>query len=312
MSSRMLLLWSCAVLLLASGPAWPSDAPPAEPQIVVQPLRRGLHLISGAGSNVAVWHGPDGTVLVDDGVGTLAPELLAAVEKIAPGPVRVVISTHWHPDHTGGNEHFAGSGSLLMAHDNVRARLSEPQTVAAYDLEVPAAPAGALPIVTFDDALSLHLNGDRLAALHVEAAHTDGDLVLWWEDANVVHVGDVYYSGMYPFIDLGSGGSLAGRRGCARDRAVPCRFTDDHHPGSRAGVESRRTGRVSGHARRDGPARARVDRRGQEPRRSARGAPDGRVRRRLRTGLDDRRALRRHPLRGPRRTPLRFSPRRRN
>ena len=210
MSSRMLLLWSSAVPLLASTAAWPSDAPPAEPQVVVQSLRAGLHVISGAGSNVAVWHGPDGTVLVDDGVEALTPQLLAAVEKIAPGPVRVVISTHWHPDHTGGNEHLAGSGSVLVAHDNVRARLSEPQTVAAYDLEVPAAPAGALPIVTFDDALSLHLNGDRLAALHVEAAHTDGDLVLWWEDANVVHVGDVYYSGTYPFIDRDSGGSLAG------------------------------------------------------------------------------------------------------
>lgn len=210
MSSRMLLVCSCALQLLASTAAWPGDAPPADPQIVVQPLRAGLHVVSGAGSNVAVWHGPDGTVLVDDGVDALAPQLLAAVEKIAPGPVRVVISTHWHPDHTGGNEHLAGSGSVLVAHDNVRARLSEPQTVAAYDLEVPAAPPAALPIVTFDDALSLHLNGDRLAALHVEAAHTDGDLLLWWEDANVVHVGDVYYSGMYPFIDLGSGGSLAG------------------------------------------------------------------------------------------------------
>jgi glyoxylase-like metal-dependent hydrolase (beta-lactamase superfamily II) len=206
----MLLVWSCAVSLLASVPAWTSDAPPAEPQIVVQPLRAGLHVISGAGSNVAVWHGPDGTLLVDDGVGALAPQLLAAVEKIAPGPVRVVISTHWHPDHTGGNEHLAASGSVLVAHDNVRVRLSEPQSVAAYDLEVPAAPAGALPIATFDDALSLHMNGDHLAALHVEAAHTDGDLVLWWEDANVVHVGDIYYSGTYPFIDLGSGGSLAG------------------------------------------------------------------------------------------------------
>jgi len=206
----MLLVWSCVVPLLASIPAWPSDAPPAEPQIVVQPLSAGLHVISGAGSNVAVWHGPDGTLLVDDGVGALAPQLLAAVEKIAPGPVRVVISTHWHPDHTGGNEHLAASGSVLVAHDNVRVRLSEPQSVAADDLEVPAAPAGALPIATFDDALSLHMNGDHLAALHVEAAHTDGDLVLWWEDANVVHVGDIYYSSMYPLIDLGSGGSLAG------------------------------------------------------------------------------------------------------
>jgi len=210
MSSRMLLVWSCAVSLLAGTSAWPSDAPTAEPQIMVQQLREGLHVVSGVGSNVAVWHGPDGTVLVDDGIEAHAPQLLAAVEKIAPGPVRVVINTHWHPDHTGGNAYLADSGSMVVAHDNVRARMSEPQTVAAYDLEVPAAPPGALPVATFDDEFSLHLNGDRLAALHVESAHTDGDLLLWWEDANVVHVGDVFYSGMYPFIDLGSGGSLAG------------------------------------------------------------------------------------------------------
>ena len=210
MPSRSLLVWSCAVPLLLGALARASDAPPAEPQVVVQPLRGGLHVVSGAGSNVAVWHGPDGTVLVDAGTADLAPTLLAAVERIAPGPVRLVISTHWHPDHTGGNGHLTGSGGVVVAHDNVRARMSEPQTVAAYDLDVPAAEAAALPIVTFDDALSLHLNGDRLVALHVAAAHTDGDLLLWWEDANVVHVGDVYYGGMYPFIDLGSGGSLAG------------------------------------------------------------------------------------------------------
>jgi cyclase len=177
---------------------------------------------------------------------------------------------------------------------------------------VPAAPAGALPVVTFDDALSLHLNGDRLVALHVEAAHTDGDLLLWWEDANVVHVGDVYYSGMYPFIDLGSGGSLAGlvaaletvlSRADSRTIVIP-----GHGPVSnRAELAAYRDMLVA-----TGPARARADRRGQEPRRSARIAPDGRLRRRLRAGLDDRRALRRHPLRGPGRTPLRFSPRRRN
>jgi glyoxylase-like metal-dependent hydrolase (beta-lactamase superfamily II) len=206
----MLRVWPCALLLLTHAAAWPGNAPAAETRIVVQQLRPGLHLLSGAGGNVAVWHGPDGTLLVDDGIALQTPQLLAAVEKIAPGPVRVVISTHWHPDHTGGNEQLGESGSLLVAHDNVRARMSEPQAVAGDDLEVPAAPAGALPVVTFDDALTLHLNGDRLAALHVESAHTDGDVLLWWEDANVVHVGDVYDSGTYPFIDLGSGGTLAG------------------------------------------------------------------------------------------------------
>ena len=210
MPGRMLRVWPFALLMLTHAAAWPGNAPAAETKIVVQQLRPGLHLLSGAGGNVVVWHGPSGTLMVDAGVALLAPQLLASVQKIAPGPVRVVISTHWDPDHTGGNEQLGESGSLLVAHDNVRARMSEPPAVAGYDLEVPAAPAGALPVLTFDDALSLHLNGDRLAALHVESAHTDGDVLLWWEDANVVHVGDIYYSGMYPFIDLGSGGSLAG------------------------------------------------------------------------------------------------------
>lgn len=210
MSRRMLRSWPCALLLMHA-PAWSSSVlPPAEPEVVVQQLRPGLHVVSGVGGNVAVWHGPDGTVLVDAGAAPRAPQLLAAVERIAPGPVRVVIGTHWHPDHTGGNELFGASGSLLLAHDNVRVRMSEPQAGAAYDVDLPASPAAALPTVTFDDALSLHLNGDRLAALHVEAAHTDGDVLLWWDDANVVHVGGLYYSGVYPFIDVGSGGSLAG------------------------------------------------------------------------------------------------------
>jgi glyoxylase-like metal-dependent hydrolase (beta-lactamase superfamily II) len=209
MSRRLLRTCVCGALLIAHAVAWPGT-PSAAPDVLVQQLRPGLHVVSGTGCNVAVWSGPDGTVVVDDGVAPLAPQLLDAVQKVAPGPVRVVISTHWHRDHTGGNELFGSSGSLLVAHDNVHVRMAEPQTVVADDLEVPAAVSDALPVVTFDDTLSLHLNGDRLTALHVEAAHTDGDVVLWWEDANIVHVGDVYYSGMFPFIDLGTGGSLAG------------------------------------------------------------------------------------------------------
>ena len=192
------------------------QAPPAaaaaetKPAIRTQALRPGLHVLASAGGNVAVWTGADGTVVVDDSLAPLAPQLLEAIARIEPGPVRFVVNTHWHPDHTGGNETLGRSGSVVVAHDNTRARMSEPQVVQEYDLKVPAAPKAALPVVTFADSVVLHLNGDNLQLAHVDAAHTDGDLVAWWELANVVHVGDLYYNGSYPFIDLDSGGSLAG------------------------------------------------------------------------------------------------------
>ena len=207
------LTTACLTLLsfAASGQA-PSAAAAAEtkPAIRTQALRPGLHVLASAGGNVAVWTGADGTVVVDDSLAPLAPQLLEAIARIEPGPVRFVVNTHWHPDHTGGNETLGRSGSVVVAHDNTRARMSEPQVVQEYDLKVPAAPKAALPVVTFADSVMLHLNGDNLQLAHVDAAHTDGDLVAWWERANVVHVGDLYYNGSYPFIDLDSGGSLAG------------------------------------------------------------------------------------------------------
>jgi glyoxylase-like metal-dependent hydrolase (beta-lactamase superfamily II) len=121
-----------------------------------------------------------------------------------------VINTHWHPDHTGANEPVARSGGVIVAHDNVRTRMSATQFIEALQLEVPAAADAALPVVTFTDEVSLHLNGDRLDAVHVLDAHTDGDVLLWWRNANVVHMGDVWFNGSFPFIDLSSGGSLAG------------------------------------------------------------------------------------------------------
>lgn len=215
-TSRISLLMLAAALLLQSGSAGTARAaeePAADPPAVefrAQPVRPGLSVLLGGGGNVAVWTGEDGTVLVDDSLDRFAASLLEAVAGISPAPVRFVINTHWHPDHTGANESVARSGGVILAHDNVRTRMSATQFIEALQSESAAAPAAALPVVTFADAVSLHLNGDRLDAVHVLDAHTDGDVILWWRNANVVHMGDVWSNGRFPFIDLSSGGSLAG------------------------------------------------------------------------------------------------------
>lgn len=180
-------------------------------EITSQRLRPGLHvLMGGRNGNIGVWNGADGIVVIDDSLAPLAPRVVEAIRRIAEGPIRFVINTHWHPDHTGGNELLGKSGGVVVAHENVRTRLSEEQFIELVNMRVPPAPAGALPVVTFDDSITFYLNGDRLDVVHVSDAHTDGDAVLWWQAANVVHTGDVYVNGSYPFIDLDSGGSLAG------------------------------------------------------------------------------------------------------
>ena len=189
------------------------DARPADDAVAVtsQQLRPGLHvLMSGRNGNIGVWHGADGIVVVDDSLAPLAPKVLEAIRQIADGPIRFVINTHWHPDHTGGNELLGESGGIVFAHHNVRTRMSGEQFIGLVDMRVPPSPAASLPVVTFDESLTLHLNGDRLDIVHVSEAHTDGDAVLWWRAANVVHTGDVYLSGSFPFVDLDSGGTLAG------------------------------------------------------------------------------------------------------
>lgn len=175
-----------------------------------QQIAPGLFVMAAGGGNITVWTGPDGTLLADDGTADEAQEMLAAVARIAPGPVRFVVNTHWHPDHTGGNEQAARSGAVIVAHEATRAAMSTAQVSDESSVRIPASPHAALPTLTYPDEMSLHLNGDRLAIVHAAAAHTDGDSVLWWEHANVVQMGDVYYHGAYPFVDLANGGSLAG------------------------------------------------------------------------------------------------------
>ena len=200
-----------AALLLASANTWP-QSPAGKPVTVeVQKLRAGMHLLTGTGCNVLAWSGPEGTVLVDSGTAAGSARLLAVLAEIAPGSsVRILVNTQWHPDHTGGNEAAARAGALLVAQENTRARMAEPQDLGETELRVPAAARAALPVVTFTDGLTLTLNGGRLTLLHVAEAHTDGDAIAWWPEANVVHLVDVYDAAGYPFIDTAHGGSLAG------------------------------------------------------------------------------------------------------
>jgi cyclase len=197
-----------AFLLLAV--AAPAAAQPNldNVQVRVEQLAPGVAVLFGAGGNIALSYGADGNILVDDQYAPLSERIAAAVASVDPDPVRFVINTHWHGDHTGGNEDFGARGAVIVAHDNVRRRLSAGQMLRGQ--MVPAAARGALPVVTFDDGVTFHLNGDTIRVTHVADAHTDGDALVHWTGANVLHMGDTFFNGMLPFIDLESGGSVDG------------------------------------------------------------------------------------------------------
>ena len=179
-------------------------------EIKTQQVAPGIYMLQGAGGNIGLSVGDDCAFLVDDPFAPLTDKIKAAVAAVTPKPVRFVFNTHWHGDHTGGNENVGGSGVLIVAHDNVRTRLAAGQFNELFGRTVPPAPGVALPVITFTDAVTFHLNGDDIYAFHVPPAHTDGDAVVVFRKADVIHTGDLLFHGGYPVLDVPSGGSLSG------------------------------------------------------------------------------------------------------
>jgi cyclase len=182
---------------------------PDDNEIKAEPLAPGVAALFGSGGNIGVSYGEDGTVLIDDQFAPLTQKIQAAVEKLGASPVKYLINTHYHGDHSGGNENFAKAGATIIAHDNVRIRLASPQTRNGKVSE--AKPKAAWPVITYAGGIKLHLNGEEIQVMHVQPAHTDGDSIVFWPKANVMHMGDLFFNKMsFPFVDLESGGNALG------------------------------------------------------------------------------------------------------
>jgi len=166
-------------------------------------------MLEGAGGNIGVSVGDDGLLIVDDQFAPLADKIRAALKGIADKKLHFILNTHWHGDHTGGNVAF-GPEATIIAHDNVRKRLATEQKSAVFNTTTPPSPKEALPVITFDQTLTVHFNGEDIRAIHYPKGHTDGDSVIFFSASNVVHLGDDFFAGRFPFVDLESGGSVEG------------------------------------------------------------------------------------------------------
>jgi cyclase len=200
--------WIGGIVSVAlAGAAMAQDA---DVTVRTEPVAPGVHVLYGSGGNIGVSTGADGVFLIDDQYAVMTAKITEALAGLSPETPRFVLNTHWHGDHTGGNENLAARGTLVVAHDNVRLRMGTEQFSKFFERATPPSAAAALPVVTFNDSVSFFLNGDEIRGIHVPQAHTDGDVFIHFRKANVIHTGDLVFAGMYPFIDLDSGGTVDG------------------------------------------------------------------------------------------------------
>ena len=201
-----------ALLLIAILFATISNAPAEEKKVEFKTFQLSdtVYMLMGRGGNVGISTGKDGLYIIDDQVKPVTTQLLQAIRKISNKPIRFVINTHYHGDHTGGNEAIGGAGAIIIAHDNIRKRMTTEQVSIFMNNTTPPYPKAALPVVTFNDRMSLHLNGESVTAYYVANGHTDGDSIIHFPASNVIHMGDMFFNGLYPYVDLDAGGSIEG------------------------------------------------------------------------------------------------------
>ncbi|MBL8522045.1 MAG: MBL fold metallo-hydrolase [Betaproteobacteria bacterium] len=199
---------SIALALAASGLALAAHAQRNydEVKIRTERLSPTTYVLFGAGGNIGVSVGEDALFIIDDQFAPLTPKILDALKALTDKPVKFVLNTHFHSDHTGGNENLGKGGAIIVAHDNVRKRLSSEQLIAFLNAKSPALSKPGLPVITFAADTTFHINGDEINAFHMPNAHTDGDAIIHFRKSNVIHMGDTFFNGFYPFIDTSSGG----------------------------------------------------------------------------------------------------------
>ena len=173
-------------------------------EITTTQLTDHTYMLEGAGGNIGISIGEDGVFIIDDQFAPLSEKILNAIKTLSDQPLNFLVNTHYHGDHSGGNENMTKAGATIIAHDNVKKRLKGKQRDGSYK------PKEALPVITFNDQLNITINNESIAVFHVANAHTDGDAILYFTESNVLHTGDTYFNGRYPYIDLNSGGSVDG------------------------------------------------------------------------------------------------------
>lgn len=179
-------------------------------EIKTIPVNENIYMLEGTGGNIGVAIGEDGVFLIDDQFAPLTNKIKTAIAQISDQPIRFLINTHWHFDHTGGNENLGQEGVIIVAQDQVRQRMSIGQFIGGLNMQIEPTPDIGLPIITFNDQVTFYLNNDTIKVIHLEPSHTDGDSIIFFQNANVIHTGDIYFNGIYPFIDNSSGGSING------------------------------------------------------------------------------------------------------